>query len=343
MTKRALITGITGQDGSYLAELLLSKGYEVHGLIRRASTFNTARIDHLFVDPHEPTARLFLHYGDLSDGARLVTLLQEIDPDEVYNLAAQSHVRVSFDEPEHTADTTGTGTIRLLEAVRLSGVNTRFYQASSSELYGATPPPQNEETPFYPRSPYAAAKLYSYWITRNYREAYGLFASNGILFNHESPRRGETFVTRKITRAVARIAAGVQKELFLGNLDAVRDWGYAPEYVYGMWLMLQADAPDDYVLATGVGYTIREFLDASFGHVNLDWREFVKFDERYLRPTEVDALIGDASKAREALHWTPSVDGLELARIMVDADIEALSHEGRHWTDAPRVLGWEMS
>lgn len=343
MTKRALITGITGQDGSYLAELLLSKGYEVHGLIRRASTFNTARIDHLFVDPHDPTARLFLHYGDLSDGARLVTLLQEIDPHEVYNLAAQSHVRVSFDEPEHTADTTGTGTIRLLEAVRLSGVQTRFYQASSSELYGATPPPQNEETPFYPRSPYAAAKLYSYWITRNYREAYGIFASNGILFNHESPRRGETFVTRKITRAVARIAAGSQKELFLGNLDAVRDWGYAPEYVYGMWLMLQADEPDDFVLATGVGYTIREFLEASFGHVSLDWRDFVKFDERYLRPTEVDALIGDASKARSALGWEPSVDGLQLARIMVDADIEALSHEGRHWTDTPSVAGWARS
>jgi GDPmannose 4,6-dehydratase len=343
MTKRALITGITGQDGSYLAELLLSKGYEVHGLIRRASTFNTARIDHLFVDPHDPSARLFLHYGDLSDGARLVTLMQQIDPDEVYNLAAQSHVRVSFDEPEHTADTTGTGTIRLLEAVRLSGVDTRFYQASSSELYGATPPPQSETTPFYPRSPYAAAKLYSYWITRNYREAYGLFAANGILFNHESPRRGETFVTRKITRAVARIADGRQKELFLGNLDAVRDWGYAPEYVYGMWLMLQVDTPDDYVLATGVGYTIREFLEASFGHVNLDWREFVRFDERYLRPTEVDALIGDASKARGTLGWTPTVDGLQLARIMVDADVAALSHEGRHWTDTPRVLGWEKS
>jgi GDPmannose 4,6-dehydratase len=341
MTKRALITGITGQDGSYLAELLLSKGYEVHGLIRRASTFNTARIDHLFVDPHDPTARLFLHYGDLSDGARLVTLMQEINPDEVYNLAAQSHVRVSFDEPEHTADTTGTGSIRLLEAVRLSGVKTRYYQASSSELYGATPPPQDEETPFYPRSPYAAAKLYSYWITRNYREAYGLFASNGILFNHESPRRGETFVTRKITRAVARIKAGVQQDLYLGNLDAVRDWGYAPEYVYGMWLMLQADAPDDYVLATGSGYTIRQFLDAAFGHAGLDWNEYVKFDPRYLRPTEVDALIGDASKARNALGWEPAVDGLELARIMVDADIEALTHEGRTWTDRPVVTGWK--
>lgn len=340
MTKRALITGITGQDGSYLAELLLAKGYEVHGVIRRASTFNTARIDHLYVDPHDPSARLFLHYGDLSDGSRLVTLLQEVDPDEVYNLAAQSHVRVSFDEPEHTADTTGTGTIRLLEAVRLAGIDTRFYQASSSELYGATPPPQSESTPFYPRSPYAAAKLYSYWITKNYREAYGLFACNGILFNHESPRRGETFVTRKITRAVARINAGVQKDLYLGNLDAVRDWGYAPEYVEGMWRMLQADEPDDYVLATGIGHTIRDFLEASFGHVGLDWHDYVRFDEKYLRPTEVDALVGDASKAAARLGWRPTVDGLELARIMVDADISALAHEGKHWIDTPALSGW---
>lgn len=279
MTKRAFITGITGQDGSYLAELLLSKGYEVHGLIRRASTFNTHRIDHLYVDAHDPKARLFLHYGDLSDGARMVTLLAEIAPDEVYNLAAQSHVRVSFDEPEHTADTTGTGTIRLLEAVRLSKIETRFYQASSSELYGATPPPQSETTPFYPRSPYAAAKLYSYWITKNYREAYDLFAVNGILFNHESPRRGETFVTRKITRAIARIKAGTQKDIYLGNLDSIRDWGYAAEYVEGMWRMLQADTPEDFVLATGVGYTIRDFLETAFGHVGLDWMEFVKFDE----------------------------------------------------------------
>ena len=343
MTKRALITGITGQDGSYLAELLLSKGYEVHGVIRRASTFNTARIDHLYVDPHEPDARLFLHYGDLSDGARLVTLLASIDPDEVYNLGAQSHVRVSFDEPEHTADTTGTGTIRMLEAVRLSGIKTRFYQASSSELYGATPPPQNENTPFYPRSPYGAAKLYSYWITKNYREAYGLFAVNGILFNHESPRRGETFVTRKITRAVARIQAGLQQDLYLGNLDSVRDWGYAPEYVEGMWRMLQADEPTDYVLATGVGYTIRDFLEASFGHVGLDWHDFVKFDERYLRPTEVDALIGDSSKARDRLGWTPTVDGAALARIMVDADVEALTCEGRPWIDKVSAIpSWEM-
>ena len=260
MTKRAFITGITGQDGSYLAELLLSKGYEVHGLIRRASTFNTARIDHLYVDPHSPGARLFLHYGDLSDGTRLVTLLAEVAPDEVYNLAAQSHVRVSFEEPEHTADTTGTGTVRMLEAVRLSGIKTRFYQASSSELYGSTPPPQGECTPFQPRSPYAAAKLYSYWITKNYREAYGLFAVNGILFNHESPRRGETFVTRKITRAVAAIKAGHQEHVYMGNLDSIRDWGYAPEYVEGMWRMLQADEPDDYVLATGTGITVREFI-----------------------------------------------------------------------------------
>ena len=342
MTKRALITGITGQDGSYLAELLLSKGYEVHGVIRRASTFNTARIDHLYQDPHDPQARLFLHFGDLSDGSRLVTLMQEVNPDEVYNLAAQSHVRVSFDEPEHTADTTGTGTIRLLEAVRTAGISPRFYQASSSELYGATPPPQSETTPFYPRSPYAAAKLYSFWITKNYREAYGLFACNGILFNHESPRRGETFVTRKITRAVARIKAGVQPDLYLGNLDAIRDWGYAPEYVEGMWRMLQADEPDDYVLATGVGLTIRDFLDAAFGHAGLDWHEFVKFDERYLRPTEVDALIGDASKAGQRLGWTPKVDGRELAKIMVDADIAALEHEGRQWIDRPALADWSI-
>lgn len=342
MTKRAFITGITGQDGSYLAELLLAKGYEVHGLIRRASTFNTARIDHLYVDPHDPSAKLFLHYGDLSDGARLVTLLAEINPDEVYNLAAQSHVRVSFDEPEHTADTTGTGTIRLLEAVRMSGIRPRFYQASSSELYGATPPPQSETTPFYPRSPYAAAKLYSFWITKNYREAYDMFAVNGILFNHESPRRGETFVTRKITRAVARIKAGVQKDLYLGNLESVRDWGYAAEYVEGMWRMLQVDTPDDYVLATGVGYTIKDFLEASFGHVGLDWQEFVKFDERYLRPTEVDALIGDSTKAQEKLGWTPTVDGAQLATLMVDADITALE-QGPTWIDTVKLASWNAA
>ena len=341
MAKRALISGITGQDGSYLAELLLSKGYEVHGLIRRASTFNTSRIDHLYVDPHTPNAKLLLHYGDLSDGARLVTLLAGIDPDEVYNLAAQSHVRVSFDEPEHTADTTGTGTIRMLEAVRLSGVKTRFYQASSSELYGATPPPQDENTPFYPRSPYAAAKLYSYWITRNYREAYGMFAANGILFNHESPRRGETFVTRKITRAVAAIKAGLQEHVYLGNLDAVRDWGYAPEYVEGMWRMLQADEPDDYVLATGVGITVRDFLEIAFERVGLNWEDHVRFDERYIRLTEVDALIGDASRARDKLGWVPTVDGRELARLMVDADVEALQHAGRLWIDRVKLDSWE--
>ncbi|MDR6199300.1 GDPmannose 4,6-dehydratase [Microbacterium sp. SORGH_AS428] len=339
MTKRALITGITGQDGSYLAELLLSKGYEVHGIIRRASTFNTHRIDHLYTDPHNPETRLFLHYGDLSDGSRLVTLLAEIQPDEVYNLAAQSHVRVSFDEPEHTADTTGTGTIRLLEAVRLSGISTRFYQASTSELYGATPPPQSETTPFYPRSPYAAAKLYSFWITKNYREAYDMFAVNGILFNHESPRRGETFVTRKITRAVARIKAGVQKDIYLGNLDSIRDWGYAAEYVEGMWRILQADEPEDFVLATGVGYTIRDFLETAFGRVGLDWQEFVKFDERYLRPTEVDALIGDPAKAADKLGWVPTIDGKELAKLMVDADVEALE-QGSDWIDTVKLASW---
>jgi GDPmannose 4,6-dehydratase len=339
LTKRALITGITGQDGSYLAELLLSKGYEVHGIIRRASTFNTHRIDHLYTDPHNPETRLFLHYGDLSDGSRLVTLLAEIQPDEVYNLAAQSHVRVSFDEPEHTADTTGTGTIRLLEAVRLSGISTRFYQASTSELYGATPPPQSETTPFYPRSPYAAAKLYSFWITKNYREAYDMFAVNGILFNHESPRRGETFVTRKITRAVARIKAGVQKDIYLGNLDSIRDWGYAAEYVEGMWRMLQADEPEDFVLATGVGYTIRDFLETAFGRVGLDWQEFVKFDERYLRPTEVDALIGDPTKAADKLGWVPTIDGKELAKLMVDADVEALE-QGSDWIDTVKLASW---
>lgn len=341
MTRRALITGITGQDGSYLAELLLSKGYEVHGIIRRASTFNTSRIDHLYVDPHAPGARLFLHYGDLSDGVRLATLLADLKPDEVYNLAAQSHVRVSFDEPEHTADTTGTGTVRMLEAVRLSGIKTRFYQASSSELYGAEPPPQNETTPFHPRSPYAAAKLYSYWITKNYRDAHGIFAVNGILFNHESPRRGETFVTRKITRAVAAIKAGKQDHLYMGNLDAVRDWGYAPEYVEGMWRMLQADKPEDYVLATGIGITVREFLEIAFGHVDLDWKEYVRFDARYLRPTEVDQLIGDASRARRELDWVPTVDGRQLARLMVDADIEALQHEGNAWIDKVRLPWWE--
>ncbi|MTB72655.1 GDP-mannose 4,6-dehydratase [Arsenicicoccus sp. MKL-02] len=339
MTKRALITGITGQDGSYLAELLLSKGYEVHGLIRRASTFNTHRIDHLYVDPHDEGAKLFLHYGDLSDGARLVTLVGEINPDEVYNLAAQSHVRVSFDEPEHTADTTGVGSIRLLEAIRVAGVRPRFYQASTSELFGATPPPQGEDTPFYPRSPYGVAKLYSYWITKNYREAYDMFAVNGILFNHESPRRGETFVTRKITRAVAAIKAGQQKHLYMGNIDSVRDWGYAPEYVEGMWRMLQVDEPEDFVLATGQDHTVKDFLAMAFEHAGLDWGEHVRFDERYLRPTEVDALIGDASKAKEKLGWEAKVHTPELARIMVDADIKALECAGTPWIDTPTTLG----
>ena len=332
--KRALITGITGQDGSYLAELLLSKGYEVHGLIRRSSNFNTNRIDHIFQDPHDEGQRLILHFGDLTDGSRLVTLLAEIQPDEVYNLAAQSHVRVSFDEPEYTGDTTGLGTIRLLEAIRSAGVQPRFYQASSSEMFGATPPPQNEETPFYPRSPYGVAKVYSYWITRNYREAYGLFATNGILFNHESPRRGATFVTRKITRAVARIAACQQSELYMGNLDAVRDWGYAPEYVEGMWRMLQHDEPQDYVLATGTAYSVKDFLRFSFEHAGLDWEKYVKFDERYLRPTEVDSLIGDAGKAQDLLGWTPKILTPRLAQIMVDADIAALETEGSHFVDA---------
>lgn len=336
----AMITGITGQDGSYLAELLLAKGYEVHGLVRRSSSFNTSRIDHLYVDSHEPGAKLFLHYGDLGDGARLVTLLAKIDPDEVYNLAAQSHVRVSFDEPEHTGDTTGIGSIRLLEAVRVAGLKCRYYQASSSEMFGASRPPQNEDTLFYPRSPYGAAKVYSYWVTRNYREAYGLFAVNGILFNHESPRRGETFVTRKITRAVARIKAGLEDYIYMGNLDAVRDWGYAPEYVEGMWRMLQADEADDYVLATGGSYTVRDFLQTAFEHAGLNWEDHVRFDERYLRPTEVDALVGDARKAEAKLGWKASIHTPELARIMVDADIRSLASEGKPWIDRPSVSSW---
>ncbi|TDL42436.1 GDP-mannose 4,6-dehydratase [Kocuria rosea] len=339
--KKAFITGITGQDGSYLAELLLAKGYEVHGLIRRASSFNTQRIDHLYKDPHDPDPRMFLHYGDLSDGVRLITLLRDIDPDEIYNLGAQSHVRVSFDEPEHTAETTGVSTVRILEAVRQARVDCRFYQASTSELYGATPPPQNEDTPFYPRSPYGAAKIYSYWITKNYREAYGLFAVNGILFNHESPRRGETFVTRKITRAVAAIRAGRQEKLYMGNLDAVRDWGYAAEYVEGMWRMLQADEPEDFVLATGHPCTVREFLEVAFEHAGLDWREHVEFDERYLRPTEVDALIGDPAKARDRLGWEATVKAPDLARLMVDAD-SAMVDSMEVWTDTVDLASWKQ-
>jgi GDPmannose 4,6-dehydratase len=319
--KRALITGITGQDGSYLAELLLEKGYEVHGLIRRASTFNTSRIDHLYQDPHDPSTRLFLHYGDLTDGSRLVTLLEKIQPDEVYNLAAQSHVRVSFDEPEFTGLTTGLGTTRLLESIRMIGLHCRYYQASSSEMFGATPPPQNEETSFYPRSPYGAAKVYSYWMTRNYREAYDMFAVNGILFNHESPRRGETFVTRKIAKAASRIAMGLQEDLYLGNLDAVRDWGYAPEYVDAMWRMLQHDEPMDYVVATGEAYSVRDFLQFCFDAVDLDWEKYVHFDDRYLRPTEVDSLIGDPTRAQNVLGWKPTVLPPQLAKIMVDAEM----------------------
>lgn len=332
--KKAIVTGITGQDGSYLAELLLSKGYEVHGFIRRSSTFNTDRIDHIYQDPHELNPRLILHYADLTDGSRLVTLLNEVQPDEVYNLAAQSHVRVSFDEPEYTGDVTGLGTVRLLEAIRALDLNTRFYQASSSEMFGATPPPQNEETPFYPRSPYGVAKVYSYWTTRNYREAYGIFATNGILFNHESPRRGDTFVTRKITRAVARIKAGVQSELYMGNLDSVRDWGYAPEYVEAMWRMLQHDEPTDFVVATNTAHTVKDFLEFSFGHAGLDWEKYVKFDERYLRPTEVDALIGDFGKAQSLLGWAPNVLAPRLAEIMVDADIKALELAGSYYVDS---------
>jgi len=323
--KKALITGITGQDGSYLAELLLDKGYEVHGIIRRSSTFNTSRIDHLYQDPHKDGTRLFLHYGDLSDGSRMVTLMDKVQPDEVYNLAAQSHVRVSFDEPEYTGETTGLGTSRLLEAIRMTGISTKFYQASSSEMFGATPPPQNEDTPFYPRSPYGVAKVYSYWMTKNYREAYGMFACNGILFNHESERRGETFVTRKIAIGAAKIAAGKQEFLYMGNLDSVRDWGYAPEYVEGMWRMLQQDVADDYVLATNTAYTVKDFLQFSFEAVGLDWEKFVRFDERYLRPTEVDALIGDYSKAKSTLGWEPKVLTPELAKRMTLAEVSALS------------------
>ena len=323
--KKALITGITGQDGSYLAELLLAKGYEVHGIIRRASTFNTERIDHLYQDPHFREARLFLHYGDLSDSVNLVKLLYSLKPDEIYHLAAQSHVRVSFDIPEYTADITGVGTMRILEAIRETGVSTRFYQASSSEMYGQVAEiPQRETTPFHPRSPYGVSKVFAYWTTVNYRESYGLHASNGILFNHESPRRGETFVTRKITRAVAYIKAGLQSKLFLGNLDAKRDWGYAKEYVEAMWLMLQQDQPDDYVIATGETHTIREFCELAFGRVGLDWQQYVDFDKRYLRPAEVDILIGDPAKAKRALGWQPKTKFKELVELMVDADMQKL-------------------
>jgi GDPmannose 4,6-dehydratase len=322
--KRALVTGITGQDGSYLTELLLGKGYEVHGIIRRASTFNTDRIDHIYDDPHSDDRRLYLHYGDLSTGEQLTHLIYNMQPDEIYHLGAQSHVRVSFDVPEFTGDITGLGTTRILEAVRKSGIPCRFYQAGSSEMFGSAAPPQNENTAFHPRSPYGAAKLYAHWMTVNYREAYALFAVNGILFNHESPRRGETFVTRKITRAVARIQAGKQTKLHLGNLDARRDWGYAPEYVEGMWRILQQETPSDYVLGTGESHTVREFLDEAFGYLNLDWNDYVELDSRYLRPAEVNFLLGDASKARKQLGWEPSIKFKELVRIMVDADVEAI-------------------
>lgn len=319
-----MITGITGQDGSYLAELLLAKGYDVYGIIRRSSSFNTARIDGIYQDPHIPQAKLHLVYGDLNDASSLNKILRTVRPDEIYNLGAQSHVRVSFDIPEYTAEITGLGTVRLLEAIRESGLRPRFYQASSSEMYGKVQEiPQRETTPFYPRSPYGAAKVYAHWITVNYREAYGLFACNGILFNHESPRRGETFVTRKITKAAARIKLGLQQDLFLGNLEAKRDWGYAGDYVEAMWLMLQQNQPDDYVVATGETHTVREFLDVAFGHLGLDWQRFVKIDPRYYRPTEVDLLIGDSAKAQRQLGWKPTVDFHGLAVMMVEADLEA--------------------
>ena len=367
--KRAFITGITGQDGSYLTELLLSKGYEVHGLIRRASTFNTERINHIYTDPHIPGTNLFLHYGDLSDAGQLTNIIYNIKPDEVYHLGAQSHVRVSFDMPEYTGDITALGTTRILEAIRKSGIKTKFYQASSSEMFGATPPPQNESAPFYPRSPYAAAKVYAYWITVNYREGYNLFACNGILFNHESPRRGETFVTRKITRAVANIIAGKQKRLYLGNLESKRDWGFAPEYVVCQWLVLQQETPDDYVIGTGESYTVKEFLEQAFGYAGIDieWKgkgtdekgivrslsgvsilntgdAVIEIDSRYFRPTEVNFLLADASRAKKKLGWEPKVTFKELVRIMVDADMKMvglvpkgdgekiLQQKGINWT-----------
>ena len=321
--KTALITGITGQDGSYLAEFLLAKGYTVYGIIRRSSSFNTGRINHIYKDPHEPHAEMRLVYGDLNDGSSLNRIIRTTQPDEIYHLGAQSHVRVSFDVPEYTGEITGLGTVRLLEAIRETGVKTRFYQASSSEMFGNMPGPLNENTPFQPRSPYAAAKVYAYWITVNYREGYGLFATNGILFNHESPRRGETFVSRKITKAAAKIKLGRQDKLFLGNLDAKRDWGYARDYVEAMWTMLQQDEPDDFVIATGETHSVREFLDEAFGHLDLDWKKHVEIDPRYFRPTEVDLLLGDASKAKRILGWKPKVHFKELVKLMVDADLEA--------------------
>ena len=337
MAKKALITGITGQDGSYLAELLLSKGYEVHGIIRRASTFNTGRLDHIYSDPHVNKTALKLHYGDLSDASALSRLVAKVAPEEVYNLAAQSHVRVSFDAAEYTADITGTGTVRLLEAIREVGIKPRFYQASSSEMYGKVQEvPQRETTPFYPRSPYGCAKVYAYWLTVNYREAYNMHASNGILFNHESPRRGETFVTRKITRAVAHIQAGLQSKLYLGNLDAKRDWGYAKDFVEAMWMMLQQNEPDDYVIATGETHSVREFLEVAFECAGLDWRKYVEIDPRYYRPTEVDLLVGDYSKAKTKLGWEPKTKFVDLAKLMVDADIALLK---AHREGKTRMVG----
>lgn len=325
--KKALITGVTGQDGSYLSELLLNKGYEVHGLIRRASSFNTGRLDPIYRDPHESGVRFLMHYGDLSDSGSLVNLIREQQPDEIYHLGAQSHVKVSFEIPEYTADATGMGTIRILEAIRASGVATRFYQAGSSEMFGATAPPQDENTPFHPRSPYGVAKVFAHWATVNYREAHGLFASNGILMNHESPRRGETFVTRKITRAVARIKSGMQNKLYLGNLEAKRDWGYAPEYVEAMWLMLQQEAPDDFVIASGEAHTVREFAQKAFAHADLDWEKFVEIDPNYYRPAEVDYLMGDPSKAERVLGWRARTTFEELVKLMVEADVQLLEDE----------------
>jgi len=327
--KKALITGITGQDGSYLAEFLLSEGYEVHGIIRRSSTFNTGRIDHIYVDPHDPNTRLFLHYGDLSDSGRVSNIIYNIKPDEVYHLGAQSHVRVSFDIPEYSGDITALGTTRLLEAIRTSGNKIRFYQASSSEMFGSSPSPQNEETPFRPRSPYACAKVYAYWMTKNYRDGYNIFACNGILFNHESPRRGETFVTRKITRGIVRILAGKEKYLYLGNLEAKRDWGYAPEYVECMWQMLQNDQPEDFVVGTGEVHSVREFLEEAFSYVELDWNEHVKIDPRYFRPTETEELVADTTKAKQRLNWNIKIKFNDLVRIMVDADVRAAGLEPR--------------
>jgi GDPmannose 4,6-dehydratase len=343
--KKVLITGITGQDGSYLAEFLLSKGYEVHGLIRRASTFNTSRIDHIYKDPHMRGVRLHLHYGDLSDSGQLTNLIYNIKPDEIYHLGAQSHVRVSFDIPEYTGDITALGTTRILEAVRRSGIKTKYYQASSSEMYGDAPAPQNEDTPFRPRSPYAAAKVYAYWMANNYREGYNLFACNGILFNHESSRRGETFVTRKITRGIAGIIAGKEKKIYLGNLDAKRDWGYAPDYVEAMWLMLQQERPEDYVIGTGETHSVKEFLEEVFGYMNLDYQKYVEIDSRYFRPMEVELLLADASKARKELGWSPRITFKELVKIMVDSDLELagldspgegkeiLKQKGISWTE----------